>query len=298
MPETYVPSLRKKAKDVKVEQKDVYTPSLRKKKNSEKPREESKPENNIIINIPEFKPTEVNVNIPDIKVPNVYIPEIKIPEPKAAIINIPEIKIPEPKAAIINIPEIKIPEPKAAIINIPEIKIPEPKAAIINIPEIKMPDVNVNIPEIKIPQIVVNYDDKHIAILSDILKQMIESNKISLEEVSAAAKSSNQSADEATSHLKKVLELTKDLHRPIATDSADGDHPLDGGSALRFISNIETKASILGELQIVRDSLIDSGELLKFKTSTQDVIVALIASVGQLFRDVNTLHHEIIKNQS
>lgn len=168
---------------------------------------------------------------------------------------------------------------------------------VINIPEIKVPATVVNVPEIVIPPVVFNYDDKHLIALTEILREVVETNRIKIEEIATAAKISNQSADDATSHLKSILELTKDIQRPLATDGSEGDISLDGSSALRFLSNIETKASILGDLQIVRDSLIDSGELLKFKTSTQDLIVALIAAVNQLFNDVNKLHREQIKHR-
>ena len=188
-------------------------------------------------------------------------------------------------------PEIKVP---AAVVNVPEIKVP---TTVVNVPEIKVPATVVNVPEIKIPPVVFNYDDKHLATLTEILKEVVETNRVKIEEITKAAKSSNQSADDATSHLKQILELTKDIQRPLATDGSEGDISLDGSSALRFLSNIETKASVLGELQIVKDSLIDSGELLKFKTSTQDLIVALIAAVNQLFNDVNKLHRDQIKSR-
>jgi hypothetical protein len=59
----------------------------------------------------------------------------------------------------INIPDIVVPEPKPVKVELPEIKIPEikvPKAEVeVRIPEIKVPkpEVNVEVPEIKVPEV-------------------------------------------------------------------------------------------------------------------------------------------------
>ena len=231
-----------------------------------------------------------NANVPLAKDGGKHIPSLRKRKPAPVEAQVASVDTPQ-AAPIETQPVIKVP---TTVVNVPEIKVP---AAVVNVPEIKVPATVVNVPEIKIPPVVFNYDDKHLATLTEILKEVVETNRVKIEEITKAAKSSNQSADDATSHLKQILELTKDIQRPLATDGSEGDISLDGSSALRFLSNIETKASVLGELQIVKDSLIDSGELLKFKTSTQDLIVALIAAVNQLFNDVNKLHRDQIKSR-
>ena len=81
----------------------------------------------MIPEIPDIVVPDIDVEIPDIQLPELVIPEIELPE-----ITLPEIELPE-----ITLPEIEIPD-----FEIPEIVIPD-----IEIPPLEQPDVIVNLPQ-------------------------------------------------------------------------------------------------------------------------------------------------------
>ena len=91
-----------------------------------------------------------SINIINSKIPEIKTPEVKIPE-QVPEINTPEIKVPE-QVPEINTPEVKVPE-QVPEINTPEVKVPE-QVHEINTPEVKVPEQvpEINTPEVKVPE--------------------------------------------------------------------------------------------------------------------------------------------------